>query len=163
GVAVPAYPEERPRDRRAALPGADGTAGWEIEGLAPARSLAERVLHVHPPGIYAEQRPRAMRGDVAEHEPDTHAAIRDGALVAEHRARDHPLPALERQPEQEPRDARGGRLLARGHHVHAYRKEQVAPVRIPQVEVVQERLRELAGTRVHDVHPIAPNRAAYGD
>ena len=162
-VQVPPQAEDRAGDGRAAFPEPHRATGRQVERFAARGRAAEGILDVDRPGVGAVQRPRAPGGHVAQQQPHSHAVIADAGGIGDHRAGEEPLPAFERQSEEQPRDLDLRRLLARGEEVQADGEKQLAVLRVAQVEMVQHVRGQDAAGFVHDLDARAVQRGADGN
>src|SRR5438132_5532708 len=104
-----------------ALVGARRAPGREVERLVPHGKRAVQLERLR-----AEERPGATRGSVLEHAAHAGLEVARVGQVLEHGADQHAFPLYYGEPEQEPRDTHGTRLMPRGDHAPRDRQEQLA-------------------------------------
>ena len=102
-------------------------------------------------------------GNVAQHEPHVHTVIGHVRGVGEHGAGDEPLAAHERQSEQQPRDRDGRGLPTRREQMEPDRQEQLPVVRIAEVEMMQQLVRQGPPRFVQHFHVRAMERRVHRD
>lgn len=81
----------------------------------------------------------------------------------EHGAEDERLSGLYRVSEQKPRDSLLARLAPRRQQAMGDRDEELPRLRVDHVEVVNQRLGQLAAKGVDDLHPEAVHRPSGRD
>src|SRR5579862_5272875 len=164
---VSAEPEYVAGDGGTGLPGLHGSPWRQIECQAAFGSRAQREFYIDDPWVGAEHRedaaPEPLGRSIPERETDADTMIRRLRGVVEHGGDQHTLVTLERHAKDERRDIECGRLLRDRQNMQGTRQKEIASIRIAQVDVVQERPRQLVTGAVDDRAVDAIDRAAGGD